>query len=792
VIAAVILLAALQGQAGPPRVEASVDRDRVEVGEEFTYTVHASAESAEPMEVLLAPLTGFEIVSRSEATQVTAGAAPSRTTTVSVVLRALRPGVWLLAPAIARQGARSGESDRLRITVAAGSASGATALSPRVRALLARARPPTPDEPVAVSLLLSAQTVRVGEQVDVVTVAWFPRDLRLQMRRPPVLQPPAMEGAWSYPQPVPPGVADSRRVNGVVYDLFVMHQIVFPLVPGVLRTDGATLRYSVPLALQFFSQEERYTRTSGPARLDVLPLPAERRPPGFEGAVGPDLTITRTESAVRAEVRRAFTIDYVVEGIGNVALWPAPALEWPEGLRAYADQVDERVVVTDGRLGGRKTFSYLVVADSAGTFALPAARYAFFDPAAGTYRVTEVPVGRVAVAPAGDATAGRVAPPPLLSAGGAEPARAVTGSLPVGVWIILLLLPPAVWVAQRVRPRRRAPAGVPVQASASLSASERSLDRALASLVPSAATRAGGGLAPALRAAGVAEPLVARTVAVRDRLLAHRYGPGSGGADSASLADEAMAVAAELGSSHRSRRARRSAPIAAIGVAVFAVAGVAASGVAAAVQNGRPDPMSLYAQGSVRAAAEGFAQQAAADRDDPAHWYNLGAAWYRLGDDARASAAWINAARLAPRDATIRRALRLVPAPDPETARRTRALPLTPAELALIAGLCWLAGWTVLLLRPASVRGGGALLATAVVVGAGAVLVSLDQSRPLAIVLQSTELRRSPHHRAPSIAPVEAGTAVRPLRHDAAWTLAEGSDARRGWLPLDALSVINP
>jgi hypothetical protein len=356
--------------------------------------------------------------------------------------------------------------------------------------------------------------------------------------------------------------------------------------------------------------------------------------------------------------------------------------------------------------------------------------------------------------------------------------------------MLLLLLPPLGWVARQVRPRRRASAGTPPQTSASLSSAERALDRALASLVPSAATRAGGGLAPALRAAGVAEPLVARSVAVRDRLLAHRYGPGSGGAGSASLADEAMAVAAELGSSHRSRRARRSAPIATIGVVVFAVA--AASTSIAAMQNGRPDPMSLYAQGSVRAAAEGFAQQAAADRDDPAHWYNLGAAWYRLGDDARASAAWINAVRLAPRDATIRRALRLVPAPDPDTARRTRALPLTPAELALIAGLCWLAGWAVLLLRPAAARGGGALLATAVVVGAGALLIARDQSRPLAIVLQSTELRRSPHHRAPSIAPVEAGSAVRPLRHAAGWTLAEASDARRGWLPLDALSVINP
>jgi hypothetical protein len=131
-----------------------------------------------------------------------------------------------------------------------------------------------------------------------------------------------------------------------------------------------------------------------------------------------------------------------------------------------------------------------------------------------------------------------------------------------------------------------------------------------------------------------------------------------------------------------------------------------------------------------------------------------------------------------------------VPPPDATTARRTRILPLTPAELALVAGLCWFAGWTVLLLRPAARRGAAALLAVALTFGVGAALAARSYARPLAIVLAPAELRRSPHHRAPSIAPVEPGAAVRPLTRSAGWLLAEGGDEQRGWLPLDALSVI--
>ena len=75
------------------------------------------------------------------------------------------------------------------VDVTASRAATASTLSPRLRRLLDQARPPVAGE-AAVDLIVSADSVRVGEQVDVVTAAWFPRDLRLQLRRPPTLQPP--------------------------------------------------------------------------------------------------------------------------------------------------------------------------------------------------------------------------------------------------------------------------------------------------------------------------------------------------------------------------------------------------------------------------------------------------------------------------------------------------------------------------------------------------------------------------------------------------------------------------
>ena len=52
-----------------------------------------------------------------------------------------------------------------------------------------------------------------------------------------------------------------------------------------------------------------------------------------------------------------------------------------------------RSATTEGRVGGTKTFRYLVVPDSAGALTLPAVRYAYFDLAADRYLGAE-PAGQ--------------------------------------------------------------------------------------------------------------------------------------------------------------------------------------------------------------------------------------------------------------------------------------------------------------------------------------------------------------------------------------------------------------
>ncbi len=772
-----LLLGVAQGQR--PQLEASVDEDRVSVGEELTYTLRAVSHSPVPLQVTLAPLTGLEVVERSERTEVGFGAGPIRTTVLRIRLRAARPGHWPIGPARAVQGRDTVEAAAVVVDVAAGRAATASTLSPKLQRLLDRAAPPPPGQP-AVDLLVSTDSVRVGEQVDVVTAAWFPRDLRLQLRRPPTLQPPVIDGVWSFPQAAPTGIAATRNIRGEWYDLFVSHQVVFPLVPGTVGIPRATLKYSTPVALQFFSQEERYALSSRADTLVVRPLPAAGRPPSFAGAIGSGLAIERHLAGATGNAGEGLGVELRLTGEGNTALWPTPEVKWPAGVRAYLERVDEQVRSTEGRLGGTKIFRYLVVPDSAGALGLPPVTYAYFDLAANRYAELGVPATTIPVVSRGETAASAALPPALVRGNRPAIAWTVASGVPDWAWVLLLALPPlllAVRPRLTIRPRRRARASP--EGRDDLRSAEHTLDQLVQVLAPDPDRRFGPALAAAARAAGADAELAARVAAIRERLLARRYGPAGSVAEDAGLAAEAQDVARRLGGSLRGWRGR--------GAAVGLIVSVVFAGGLGAQS---PAPEQLYESGALRAAADGFAERAAAGPAVAAHWYNLGATFYRLGAPGRAEAAWLRARRLAPRQPAVRRALELTPPPDLRSARWSWSPPVTPEELLLVGGVGWLVGWVGWMLRPRVRERWLVLLVFAGVAVCGGLALRAWYRRPLGIVLDPAMLRLSPHGRAPVLAPVEGGAAVRIVGHAPGWVLVRATGEREGWVPEAAVAAV--
>jgi hypothetical protein len=761
---------------GAPELHVSVDQDRVAVGEELLYTVRAVSHSSDPMDVSVAPFNGFEIISRSERTEVSLTGGPTRTTVLEIRLRALRPGRWPIGPARAAQGRQVTEAAALVIDVAASGVASAPALNPRLRTLLERA-PPPPRGKAAVALVVSPDTVSIGEQIDVVTAAWFPRDLRLQLRRPPTLQPPVIDGVWSYPQAAPAGIAATRNIEGSAYDLFVSHQVVFPLVAGSIVIPGAMLKYSTPLALQFFSQEERFALTSRPETLLVRPLPTAGKPHEFTGAIGSGLKLERRVTPPTARPGEGVAVELALSGEGNTALWPPPDVRWPNSARAYVDRVEEQVSTNEGRVGGLKTFRYLVVPDSSGPLALPAVSYSYFDLAARGYHTASLPASSLPVAVDGEAPTSMALPPALLAGVSPPLVSRLARVIPPWLWIAIFALPPLLVLRRgkaRFRRKRR-----PAPPQTGLRAAEERLDAMVRELVPDPDQRSRTGVAAAVRAAGADVETASRVAAVRERLLARRYGPPGPSVEDTALISEIEELVRRLGGSLRGWR----------GAAVTLALMVAFGTLRVAAQT--PAPEGLYEAGALRAAAEGFARRAELEPYVPAHWYNLGAAYYRLGAKGRATAAWVRARRLAPREPTIVRAMRLTPLPDEISSRWLWSPPVTPQELLLVGALGWIVGWLGWVLRPRVRERWSILLVFSALAGLAAVGLRVWYDRPVAVVLDQTTLRLSPHGRAPAISPLDPGGAVRILRRRPGWTLVRAPGAREGWVASDAIAAIN-
>jgi hypothetical protein len=772
-VSALILLALVQVIG--PDLQASVDQDRAVVGEEIVYTLRAVSHSSDPMDLSIAPVNGFEIVSRSERTEVSLSSGPVRTTTLELRLRALRPGRWQIGPARAVQGRLLAEADAVIVDVDPSAAAAATALNPRLRTLMERA-PPPPRGKAAVVLVVSADTVSVGEQVDVVTAAWFPRDLRLQLRRPPTLQPPVIDGVWSYPQAAPAGIAVTRNMGGSAYDLFLAHQVVFPLVPGTIAVPRAMLKYSTPMALQFFSQEERFALTSRPETLVVRPLPIAGRPANFNGAVGSGLKLERQVTPATARPGEGVTVQLALSGEGNSALWPPPDIKWPAAVRAYVDRVDEQVSTVGGRLGGLKTFRYLVVPDSAGAVTLPAVSYSYYDLGAHGYRAAGVGPSALPVAVGGEPAVSVALPPELLPPSSPALSWRIASALPDWLWLALFGLPPLLALSRgSLRRRKRA---APPAPETGLRAAEETLDAVVRGLVPDPDQRSRSGLAAAVRAAGADADTAARIAAVRERLLARRYGPPGIVGEDADLTTEVDELVHRLGGSLREWRGRGSMLVM---VLVLLAGSVAAQA---------PSPEQLYESGALRAAAEGFTRRVEEEPAVAAHWYDLGATYYRLGAKGRAAAAWIRARRLTPREPTIGRALRLTPPPDGTSARWFWSAPVTAEELLLLGTLCWIAGWVGWTVRPrARDRWTILLVLSAATVFAGLALRTWYR-KPTAIALDQTTLRLSPHGRAQSVGVIDAGAAARVLRRERGWALVRAADSKEGWVATEAIAEI--
>ena len=766
----VALLCALQ----QVQVEATVDRERVDVGESVLLTITVEATSSEPVQILNPSLVGLELLGTTDQSDVSIreGVA-TRILTRVLRLRATSAGTARVGATTVYVGESVAEANPVEIVVNAVDDPGAETLAPHVRELVERHIPPQmgADE-VYVEVLTSTDSVVLGEQLDLAVVAWFPQHIRAQLRTPPTLRPPELQGAWTYSQGVPHAVDMRRRIRNSLYHVYVHAVVVFPLTPGTLNIGPATVSYSLPMSYSFLSREVRHEPQSDTVSVFVAEQPLEARPSIFDGAAGTGLRLTVHAAPIEISLGDATVVTAVLQGEGNIALWPEPKIRWPGGARAYPEGIDVDIIPDADRVTGSKTFRYLLVPDSAGTQHIGEVTYAYYDLEERRYVVLRTPELTILA----EAATTSAAEPPvetrvLMPAGKRGTLERLFAAIPFWGWLLVLTLPPLFAGIALVLPRlletNTAPGRRP---DSTLDRLENEFRDALRELVGDAKGAGAGDIAAALRAAGLDAPIAAHAARLRERLWQTRYGPDSG--------IDPEELAAELGEMLRALAGNipRSSNRGTVGLALLL--GILA---AAPSSVNCQTPERLYDAGALRAAADSFVARTHTEPWAVAHWYNLGAAYERAGDTQRARRAWVRALRLAPRDGRVREALHELPDLDSTSERLLATSPITPFEAFFAAALLWVLAWIAVAMRKEKWAAGSACLLALAFAGYGKHLTETYGS-PIAIVAtDETTLRAAPYGPAQVQRLLDEGMALTIVRATGSWILVErGVD--KGWL----------
>ncbi|MBB31558.1 MAG: hypothetical protein CME25_21950 [Gemmatimonadetes bacterium] len=429
-VAVMIFVAFGQAFAEELQIQMSVDRTQVSVGGHLNLTVAVSSNVGgisfgKTPEVALPE--GFDVAGSSSSTSnsmniVNGAVTTSVTTRLKYTLRTTKAGSFVLGPLRMDHKGKRYESNKIRVQVSKGQrprssgSSGRGANIPDVGSI---------EEDLFVVAVPDRNNVYVGEQVTLSYKLYT----RQNITNVSYAHIPTYTGFWAEP------VFDTQRLNfnREIVDGREFHvaplkvTALFPTTGGKHQLEQLELMCDVPDAsgqqrrFDAFGFEDLFrfgaggrTRKvrlrSADVEMNVLSLPATA-PPGFEGAVG-QYRISALVSPTTTVEGEPVSMKLIVSGTGNLNAVLQPLYD-PSPIFKFYDPKETVEVQKQGtRIGGRKTFEYVVIPQEAGRREIPAFSLTYFNPAERKYHTARTDPIALNVTP-GDTRAGLAESTPL-------------------------------------------------------------------------------------------------------------------------------------------------------------------------------------------------------------------------------------------------------------------------------------------------------------------------------------------------------------------------------------------
>jgi hypothetical protein len=377
---------------------ATVDKDRIGMGERFTLSLHLENAGMGGGENLKHPdLTDFYVLSgpnQSSSIQFINGKVSS-SVTYTYHLQPKATGTFTIESASIDVDDRTYASRPIRIDV----------LEAEQDPQRPETRQTRVEDEIADNLFLKAivdkEHVVQGEQLNLTYKIYT----RVSVSDYAIRKVPAFTGFWSeevqakQDLPVATEVIDGRE-----FRVGIIKQVsLFPTQPGELeigpmevqtavqvrrsrRRDPFDSFFDDPFESFFrdpFGRTVQYMLRSDPLTVHVDPLP-EGAPTDFNGAVGTFHMVVSLDTS-RSVPDEPLNLAVSLKGTGNIKLLGAPDVVIPPGMESYPPTVSDQIRHVNGEVGGSKTFEYLLIPRRPGKYRIDPITYTYFTPSKGEY-----------------------------------------------------------------------------------------------------------------------------------------------------------------------------------------------------------------------------------------------------------------------------------------------------------------------------------------------------------------------------------------------------------------------
>ena len=382
-------------------IRASVDRSRIEVGDQIQFTVEVEAAQMGSVSAPQVPASdGFQLTGTSSSTSmsvnfINGAMTTKRTTTYIFSYRAEKEGAFVLGPAQLTHEGRTVRSEQVRVEVAKRSGRPQTRPAPSTGRSMGQADIREIEQNLFLQAIPEKRVVYVGEQVGV-TYKLF---TRYDLRNVQYGQVPTFTGFWAET------VFDAQRLNmqrevvdGRAFNTALLKRLVlFPTTAGKHTLEQLEVNCEIvagrrsrsPFDFDPFGafDTQQVTVRSGDIEIEVRPLPAGA-PKGFGGAVGQfEMHAEAMPNTVKAGDPVAVKV--VVQGAGNLHAIDAPIRPERSGFKFYDPKTHLETRKQETRISGQKTFEYVAIPQRAGQVRLPPFTLAYFDPVQARYKTAQ-------------------------------------------------------------------------------------------------------------------------------------------------------------------------------------------------------------------------------------------------------------------------------------------------------------------------------------------------------------------------------------------------------------------